>query len=153
MVTLINEDTKQSHNERKFVFIIDMCVHEKRKISRDDFYVVHPTSCTISLKSISKYSNSKSVCWLVTFSRLIEWRWRRKKRRFVSVFLHFHRKNFKCFVVKWLSMCRWASGKCFQFNGNLLFPQKKCLKMALELVGVALILLVTNTTVEYLSSN
>ena len=34
-----------ANNERKFVFIIDMCVLVKSRKSLDNFYVVHPTSC------------------------------------------------------------------------------------------------------------
>jgi hypothetical protein len=48
MVTLINEDILSgvgANNERKFVFIIDMCALVKSRKSLDDFYVVHPTSC------------------------------------------------------------------------------------------------------------
>lgn len=70
-VTLINEDiffSKRANNEQKFVFIIDMCACEKRKICR---WFLYSSSYFLQsvFHSLSKYSRKKfeSVCWLDDF--------------------------------------------------------------------------------------
>lgn len=100
-----------------------ICVFMKSGKSRDDFYVVHPTSCTISLSANIQFS-------LLTrehFPHTIEGRWR-WKRWFSQrqVFLPSHRlwKSVTRVNTRELYICVSTSGKCFHFNGNSLFPRK-----------------------------
>lgn len=142
MVTLINEDMSVTMNENLSSLLI--CVFTASGKSQDDFYVVHPTSCTISLSQ-----QIYSVCWVV-----------RKREDFPPTCrLFFHRKNRD--ESEWtrkpaLAVCMRVSGKRFSLQWKIVLAcdfHENCLKMALESEGVAWFRLDTNIDSKYLSSN
>lgn len=100
-----------------------ICVFMKSGKSRDDFYVVHPTSCTISLSANIQFS-------LLTrehFPHTIEhwWRFFDENKIFPSVNFFFHRKitdkSEHLNKLLFLYVFEW---KTFSFQWKFAFPRK-----------------------------
>lgn len=100
MVTLINEDIAP---EQWMKICLRYWYVFMKSGKSPDFYIVHPTSCTISL-ALSKYSNL-SVCWLGRIVKIFP----------NSVFpSHFSRRRFH------VCLCEW---KMFSLQWKSAFPR------------------------------